>query len=64
MRGSAPTAECFAQWAPTTTLPPTTKAPASKAPAKQAPEETPEPVALIQESFATTFALAALALYA
>jgi hypothetical protein len=64
MRGSAPTAECLAQWAPTTTLPPTTKAPATKAPASKAPEETPEPVALIQESFATTFALAALALYA
>merc|ERR1719440_922369 len=64
MRGSAPTAECLAQWAPTTTLPPTTKAPATKAPATEAPKETPEPVALIQESFATTFALAALALYA
>jgi hypothetical protein len=63
MRGSAPTAECLAQWAPTTTLPPTTKAPTTKAPAKQAPE-TPEPVALMEESFATTFALAALALYA
>merc|ERR1719305_244948 len=64
MRGSAPTAECIAQWAPTTTLPPTTKAPTTKAPATEAPKETPEPVALIQESFATTVALAALALYA
>jgi len=47
MRGSAPTAECVAQWG---------KPEPTDAPAEQVP--------LIQESFASTLALAALALYA
>jgi hypothetical protein len=70
MRGDSPTEECLAQWGTTTpeptTLAPTTLAPTTVAPTtKAAPATTtaePEPV--VEESFATTFALAALALYA
>jgi hypothetical protein len=49
MRGSAPAAQCLAQWA----TPAPTDAPWA-----------PEDLTLLDESFATTFALAALALYA
>merc|ERR1719352_1101262 len=49
MRGSSPTAQCLAQWA----TPAPTDAPWA-----------PEDLTLLDESFATTFALAALALYA
>jgi len=62
MRGSAPTAQCLAQWA----TPEPTDAPAvptTQAPAKtEAVEKVAEP--LVQQSFATTLALAAIALYA
>jgi len=49
MRGSSPTAECLAQWAK---------------PAPVAKTEDPGLPAMIEESFATAFAFAALALYA
>jgi hypothetical protein len=62
MRGSAPTAQCLAQWA----TPEPTDAPAvptTQAPAKtEDVEKVAEP--LVQQSFATTLALAAIALYA
>jgi hypothetical protein len=60
MRGSAPTAQCLAQWA-------------KPAPVEETEQNTPAPAAkavkekvlpLIEESFAATVALAALALYA
>jgi hypothetical protein len=59
MRGSAPTTECLAQWA-------------KPAPVEETEQNTPAPAAavkekvlpLIEESFAATVALAALALYA
>ena len=62
MRGSAPTAQCLAQWAtPEPTDAPA--APTTQAPAKtEAVEKVAEP--LVQQSFATTLALAAIALYA
>jgi hypothetical protein len=52
MRGSAPTAECLAQWATT---------PAPSAPVEA---EEPEEPLLLQESFASALAVAALALCA
>jgi len=62
MRGSAPTEQCLAQWGTPepTDAPTTTQAPATT----QAPtvQEVSEPV--VQASFATAFAFAALALYA
>ena len=60
MRGSAPTAQCLAHWA-------------TPAPVEETEQNTPAPAAkagsekvlpLIEESFAATIALAALALYA
>jgi hypothetical protein len=61
MRGSAPAAQCLTQWATTTEAPTTAKATA--APTTAAPEKkVAAPV--VEESFATTFALAVLALYA
>merc|ERR1719174_761441 len=61
MRGSAPAAQCLTQWATTTEAPTTAKATA--APTTAAPEKkVAGPV--VEESFATTFALAVLALYA
>jgi len=65
MRGSAPTAECIAQWTPTAPEPteaPTTAATATLA--TEAPKEQPVDTPLIQESIAATLALAALAVYA
>jgi len=64
MRGDAPTQQCLAQWGtpePTDAAPTTTTvAPTTAATAKK----TVPAVAPIELSFATTFALAALALYA
>merc|ERR1719331_2792570 len=60
MRGSAPTDVCLAQWGtpePTDAPAPATEAPATAAPAKL------EKVSILDESFATALALAALALY-
>ena len=60
MRGSAPAAQCLTQWATTTEAP--TTAQATAAPTTAAPEK--KVAAPVLESFATTFALAVLALYA
>jgi hypothetical protein len=57
MRGSAPTAQCLVQWGTTTTDAP------AKATQEQAAPEKEKDILLIQESFATTLAVAALALY-
>jgi len=59
MRGSAPTAQCLAQWG--TTPAPVVEEKAST-PAPDSPPKVTVPV--IEESFASTLALAALALYA
>jgi hypothetical protein len=55
MRGSAPTAECLAQWG---TPEPSAETPRTEAPAAETD------VALLPESFAAPLALAALALLA
>jgi hypothetical protein len=63
MRGSAPASECLAQWGtpePTDAPVPATEAPAAEAPAKVEKVAVP----IMEESFATALALAALALYA
>ena len=60
MRGSSPTAQCLAQWA----TPAPTDAPETTQEAEETPAEKKMVAPLIEESFATTFALAALALYA
>jgi len=61
MRGSAPTAECVAQWgtpAPTDAPAPVTPAPTAEEPVAKVK------VPVVEESFATALAFAALALYA
>jgi len=65
MRGSAPTAQCLAQWATPAPVEekPSTPAPGSR-PGIDSPPLDPETIPLIEESFASTLALAALALYA
>jgi len=65
MRGSSPTDTCLAQWGTPepTEAPKATEAPAAAETAATTPEEV-KPVPLIEESFATAFAFAALALYA
>jgi hypothetical protein len=68
MRGSAPTGECLAQWGtpePTekATEAPTTQAPAVTTEDEEEEKKKPKPLN-IDESFATTLAFAALALYA
>ena len=60
MRGSSPTAQCLAQWG----TPAPTDAPEMTQEAENTPAEKKMLVPLLEESFATTFALAALALYA
>jgi hypothetical protein len=61
MRGSAPTAECVAQWG----TPEPTDAPAPVTPAPTAEEPVAKvKVPVVEESFATALAFAALALYA
>jgi len=69
MRGSAPTAQCLAQWGTPAPVEekPNTPAPGSR-PGIDSPLPTaaaaPPTVPVIEESFASTLALAALALYA
>jgi hypothetical protein len=66
MRGDAPTSKCLAQWA-TTPAPKeeTSTAAPDTATATATPAETNKvSVPVIQESFAATLAVAALALYA
>ena len=60
MRGSSPTAQCLAQWG----TPAPTDAPETTQEAEETPAEKKMVAPFIEESFATTFALAALALYA
>jgi hypothetical protein len=66
MRGDAPTSECLAQWATTTTQP--TEAPepteAPTAAATGSTEDKKVSVPVIQESFAAAMAFLALAVYA
>merc|ERR1719248_543539 len=64
MRGSAPTAQCLAQWGTPAPVEekPNTPAPGSRPGIYSPPVEVTVPV--IEESFASTLALAALALYA
>merc|ERR1719313_1582773 len=64
MRGSAPTAQCLAQWGTPAPVEekPSTPAPGSRPGIDSPPVEVTVP--LIEESFASTLALAALALYA
>ena len=64
MRGSAPTAQCLAQWGTPAPVEekPNTPAPGSRPGIDSPPVEVTVPV--IEESFASTLALAALALYA
>jgi len=64
MRGSAPTAQCLAQWGTPAPVEekPSTPAPGSRPGIDSPPVEVTVPV--IEESFASTLALAALALYA
>merc|ERR1711869_67061 len=61
MRGSAPTAQCLAQWG-TPESPDAPAVPTTQAPAKTEETEAVEKVAepLVQQSFATTLALAAI----
>jgi hypothetical protein len=65
MRGSAPTAQCLAQWG---TPAPVEEKPNTPAPGSRPGIDSPLPaevtVPVIEESFASTLALAALALYA
>ena len=64
MRGSAPTAQCLAQWGTPAPVEekPSTPAPGSRPGIDSPPVKVTVPV--IEESFASTLALAALALYA
>jgi len=60
MRGSAPTAQCLAQWG----TPAPTDAPATQAPAKETPvEQTKVTKELVIESFTAALAVTALALF-
>jgi len=63
MRGSAPTAQCLAQWGTPEPTEKATEAPATQAPAETTVEEV-KPVPLMEESFAAALAFAALALHA
>jgi hypothetical protein len=61
MRGSSPTAQCLSQWG---TPAPSDAPTATEAEAEAEAEETDARLQLLDESFATAFAYAALALYA
>jgi hypothetical protein len=64
MRGSAPTAQCLAQWGTPEPTEKATEAPATQAPAETTVEEVKPVPPVMEESFAAALAFAALALHA